>query len=274
VRSALTLLLLCLSAATRAAGVDVDIEGLNDEQRDAVRAGLRLGDYGKRDISPAELRAAYQQADAQVRQALEPFGYYDVQLDKSLTGDANDGWKAILKVNPGEPAIVRHTRVEVVGDGKNQRRVAAAVENFQPREGARLDHATYEASKAVIETSLRGSGFLDAKALQKRVTVRLDENAADVDLRYESGARYHFGDVRFAGDAPFPESFLDDFIPWRAGGYFNSEQVLNLQQRLVDADYFELVSVAPALDERKDGAVPIDVLLKRDERTVYSGEVY
>lgn len=273
-RTALTVLWLCLSGAVRAAVVDVDIEGLNDEQRDAVRASLRLDGYGKRDISPAELRAAYQQADAQVRQALEPFGYYDVQLDKSLTGDAGSGWKATLKVKPGEPAIVRHTRVEVVGDGKNQRRVAAAVENFQPKEGARLDHATYEASKAVIETSLRGSGFLDAKPLQKRVTVRPDEHAAEVDLRYESGARYRFGDVRFAGDAPFPESFLDDFIPWRANGYFNSEQVLNLQQRLVDADYFELVSVAPALDEREDGAVPIDVLLKRDERTVYSGEVF
>ena len=30
----------------------------------------------------------------------------------------------------------------------------------------------------------------------------------------------------------------------------------------------------PALDEKKDGRVPIDVLLNRDERTVYSGEVY
>ena len=50
--------------------------------------------------------------------------------------------------------------------------------------------------------------------------------------------------------------------------------MLNLQQRLVDADYFELVSVQPAIDEKKDGTVPIDVLLKRDQRTVYSGEVY
>src|SRR5262249_38801309 len=56
--------------------------------------------------------------------------------------------------------------------------------------------------------------------------------------------------------------------------YFSSEQVLNLQQRLVDADYFALVSVTPALEEKKDGRVPIDVLLRRDERTVYSGEVY
>ncbi len=106
------------------------------------------------------------------------------------------------------------------------------------------------------------------------MTVKPEEESADVDLQWESGPRYKFGDVRFTGDAPFPEKFLRDFVPWREDAYFNSEQVLNLQQRLVDADYFELVSVAPALDEKKDGRVPIDVLLNRDERTVYSGEVY
>jgi translocation and assembly module TamA len=271
-RSGIPLALLSLGA--HAAGVDVDIEGLNEEQRDAVLATLQLNDYEKRDISSAELRLAYAQADEQVRQALEPFGYYDAQIDKSLTGDADNGWKAKITIQPGEPAVVRNTRVEVTGEGKEQRRVVAAVENFQPKEGATLDHAAYEASKTVIESSLRGSGYLDARAVQKRVTVRPEEKSAEVDLRYESGPRYKFGDVRFAGDAPFSENFLGDFVPWREGAFFNSEQVLNLQQRLVDADYFELVSVQPALDEKKDGEVPIDVLLKRDERTVYSGEVY
>ena len=51
----------------------------------------------------------------------------------------------------------------------------------------------------------------------------------------------------------FPKNFLQEFVPWREDAFFNSEQVLNLQQRLVDADYFELVSVQPALDEKKDG---------------------
>jgi translocation and assembly module TamA len=106
------------------------------------------------------------------------------------------------------------------------------------------------------------------------VTVRPEEKSAVIDLAWESGPRYKFGSVRFAGDAQFPEEFLRDFVSWREGAYFDSEQILNLQQRLVEADYFELVSVQPALDEKKDGTVPIDVLLKRDERTVYSGEVY
>jgi translocation and assembly module TamA len=268
------LLCLTLTAGARAAEVDVELDGLDEEQREAVRATLELAEYGDRDITGAELRAAYASAEEQIRSALEPFGYYDTQVEKSLSGDATSGWKAKFNVTPGEPSIVRDVRVEVIGEGKDQRRVAAAVRDFQPQRGARLDHATYEASKAVIETSLRGSGFLDARPLEKRVTVNADERVADVELRYESGPRYRFGDVRFGGDSPFPESFLDDFIPWREDAYFNSEQVLNLQQRLVDADYFQLVSVQPAIEEKKDGRVPIDVLLRRDERTVYSGEVY
>lgn len=268
------LLLMLSSVAAGAAGVNIEINGLPEEQRDAVRASLALNNYDKRDISAGELRAAYRNADAQIKSSLEPFGYYDATVTKHLTGDETTGWIARFDVVPGEPSMVREARVEVSGEGKEQRRVAEAVAAFAPKVGQRLDHATYEASKSVIDTSLRGAGFLDAKYTSRRVTVIPEEHSAKVDLSWESGLRYKFGPVRFAGDAPFPEEFLREFVPWREDAYFNSEQVLNLQQRLVDADYFELVSVQPALDEKKDGAVPLDVLLRRDERTVYSGVVY
>jgi translocation and assembly module TamA len=272
--SGLILFLLLASAGVRAAGVDVEIDGLTEEQRDAIRAALALNEYAKRDISPAELRSAFKKSDEQIKQALEPFGYYNAQIQKELTGDATKGWKAKFTIAPGDPAIVRTERVEVAGEGKDQRRVRNALEGFVPKVGERFDHASYEASKAVVDSSLRGAGYLDAKITHRRVTVKPEESSADVDLAWESGLRYKFGDVRFAGNAPFPEGFLREFIPWKEDAYFNSEQVLNLQQRLVDADYFELVSVAPALDEKKDGTVPIDILLNRDQRTVYSGEVY
>jgi len=273
-RAGLRILLLLATAVAQAARVDVELDGLNEEMREAVRATLQLADYQGRDISPAELRASFRESEQQIKRALEPFGFYDVEVDKQLDGDNESGWKAKFSVTPGKPAIVRDERVQVHGEGKDQRRVAEAVAGFAPKVGDRLDHATYEASKAVIDTSLRGAGFLDAKYSQRRVTVRPEEESAEINLAWESGPRYRFGDVRFSGDAPFPEEFLQQFVTWREDAWFNSEQVLNLQQRLVDADYFELVSVQPALDEKKDGRVPLDVLLNRDERTVYSGEVY
>jgi len=270
---ALSFLLVCAIEA-EAASVDVDLDGLSEEMRAAVRATLELSQYQERDISPAELRTAFRESDQQIRSALEPFGFYDVEIEKNLSGDAQIGWKARFSVAPGKPAIVRSERVEVHGEGREQRRVAEAVAAFAPGVGDRLDHATYEASKAVIDTSLRGAGFLDAKITRRKVIVRPENESAEIDLSWDSGARYRFGDVRFSGDAPFPEEFLQEFVPWKEGDFFNSERVLRMQQRLVDADYFQLVSVQPALDEKKDGEVPIDVLLNRDERTVYKGEVY
>lgn len=267
-------LALLIAASVRAAGVDIEIAGLPEEQRDAVRATLALAEYAKRDISTSELHSAFKKSDEQIKQALEPFGFYNVAVKKDLSGDAASGWKAKFTVTPGDPAVVRAEHVEVSGDGKDQRRVRNALAGFVPKVGQRFDHASYEASKAVIDSSLRGAGYLDAKITRRRVTVMADESSADVDLAWESGQRYKFGAVRFTGTAPFSEKFLQEFVPWRDGAYFNSEQVLNLQQRLVDADYFELVSVAPALDEKMDGSVPVDILLNRDQRTVYSGEIY
>jgi translocation and assembly module TamA len=265
---------LLAAASAHAARVEIELDGLNEEMRDAVRASLELAEYQGRDISAAQLRSAFRESDLQIKRALEPFGFYDVNVEKQLNGDAANGWKAKFTVASGQPAVVRNERVEVHGEGKEQRRVAEALAGFAPRVGDRLDHATYEASKAVIDTSLRGAGYLDAKYQQRRITVRPEEQAADIDLAWESGPRYRFGDVRFSGDAPFSGDFLQKFVPWEAGDFFNSERLLTMQQRLVDADYFELVSVQPALDEKKDGRVPIDVLLNRDERTVYTGEVY
>ena len=223
----LLLLLLLLAASAHAARVDVELDGLGEEMRDAVRATLELSEYEKRDISPAELRAAFRESDAAdpaVRSS--PSGSTTSQIEKNLSGDAQNGWKARFSVAPGKPAIVRSERVEVHGEGREQRRVAEAVAAFAPRVGDRLDHATYEASKAVIDTSLRGAGFLDAKITRRQVIVRPEDESADIDLTWDSGARYRFGDVRFSGDAPFPEEFLQEFVPWEDGDFFNSERVL------------------------------------------------
>ena len=74
-------------------------------------------------------------------------------------------------------------------------------------EGPRVDlerliddlESRVEASKQVIDSSLRGSGYLDAKYAQRRVTVRPEQESADIAVVWDSGPRYRFGPVRFSG---------------------------------------------------------------------------
>ena len=73
------------------------------------------------------------------------------------------GWKATFTMTPGEPAIVRRRASKSRARARSSAAWRNALAGFVPKVGERLDHATYEASKAVIDTSLRGAGYLDAK---------------------------------------------------------------------------------------------------------------
>ena len=136
----LTIVLFAGSASAYAAGVKIEINGLPEEQSNAIRASLELNNYAERDITPVQLRAAYRDADKQIIAALEPFGYYDPKVTPHLTGDEANGWTARFDVVPGDPVIVREEHVDVIGEGKDRRRVTAAIAGFLPKVGERLDH--------------------------------------------------------------------------------------------------------------------------------------
>lgn len=261
------------AAESQAARVSIEINGLKNEQRDSALASLRLQQYTDRDVSAVQIRRLFDGADDEIRTSLEPFGYYQARVERRLEEQPDGNFKAVFHVTPGEPVIVQAATVEVTGGAGENPNIRTAVRQFTPKVGDRLDHAQYEASKATVETALRALGFLDARPLRHRVEVTRSANAAVIDVAWEGGERYRFGPVRFS-QAQFPESFLQRYVPWKEGAAYTEEQLVFMQQRMVDADYFASVAVQPAIDERKDGIVPIDVFLVPNKRSVYSASAY
>ena len=98
-------------------------------------------------------------------------------------------------------------------------------------------------------------------------------NSAEIDLEWNPGPRHRFGPVRYT-DAQFPDKFLQRYTPWREGEFYSTEKLLELQQSLVDADYFSAVAVTPDLEHTEDATVPVDVALVPAKRTVYTASVY
>lgn len=272
-RSRIFVMTLCvLSFAAPAAQVTVEIEGIEGDIAESALANVELRQYEDRKVSSVEVRRLFDRADEQIRTALEPFGYYDARVDGALEEDEEDQYRAIFKVTPGEPVIVRESRVEV-GAAVQLPTVQSALANFQPAQGERLDHGQYESSKSAIAAALAGDGYLDADLVQHRVEVVRGARSAKVDLEWDPGVRYRLGDVHFS-EAQFPDDFLQRFVPWKEGDFYSTDQLLSLQQTLVDADYFSSVGVTPDLESAKDGIVPVDVLLIRAKRTIYTAGVY
>jgi translocation and assembly module TamA len=266
-------LFLAFAAPLRAEHVAVVVEGVDGEMAQSVRASIELTKYEDRDVSPIEIRRLFEGAQEQIRTALEPFGYYAAQATGKLERPEEGKYRATFSVKPGEPVIVRKERVTIGGNATQIEPVKVALEHFAPKQGERLDHAAYERSKLEISTALANEGYVRAQLVQHRVEVVRAANSAEIDLEWNPGERHRFGPVHFT-DVQFPDSFLQRYTPWRTGDFYSIDKLLELQQALVDADYFGAVAVTPDLAHAKDGIVPIEVVLVPAKRTVYTASVY
>jgi translocation and assembly module TamA len=265
----LAVLAQCVASA---APLSITIEGVKPELEEAVRANLTLQNYGGRDVTPAQIRRLFNNAQQEIGAALEPYGYYNSQVASTLQTNEK-GLNALFRITLGEPVKVKDQHVVVTGEGAQMRPVQRAIRRFSPSKGEQLDHGVYEASKAAVESALFNAGYMRMKATKHVVEVARKDNSATIDVAWESGPRLRFGAVHFS-EAQFPPEFLERFIPWKPGDYYSPDELLALQQRLVDADYFATVSAQPDLSNKDSLEVPINVSLAPAKRTIYTAGVY
>ncbi|WP_331068822.1 autotransporter assembly complex family protein [Steroidobacter sp.] len=265
----------CLSCAATAFAdrVAVTINGLEEAMLESARANLELKHYEERDVSPAQTQRLFDRGKEQIARSLEPFGYYNPTIEGRLERPEPGKFHAIFAVQRGDPVIVRQARIEVSPDAAELAPVKLALEKFEPKHGARLDHGAYERSKQLIATALANDGYLSAQPIRHKVSVVRSANTADIDLAFDAGPRYRLGELRFS-KSQFPDSFLQQYKLWEDDEYYSADKLLSLQQSLVDADYFTSVGVAPDLEHATDGVVPIDVMLIPAKRTVYTANLY
>lgn len=265
-------LLLCTQIS--AAGVVIEFEGLEDELEAAARNNLEMQQYVERSLSPTQANRLFAKSSDEIREALQPYGYYHAQVEGDLQPGEKDGdYRAKFRIELGDPVTIARADVAVEGAAAQMPEVKAALDAFRPRVGERLEHGVYEGSKSNITNELQSNGYFDAQLQSHRVEVLQSAKSADIDLQWTSGERYRFGDVRFS-DVQFSEDFLRRYVPWEPDAYYSVDDLLTLQQRLVDADYFSTVSVQPDLANKADGRVPVDTLLIPAKRTIYTAGAY
>lgn len=252
--------------------VRVFITGVKGEMKKSVSSALELkGLMSRPDASDSLVRRVHRRAAKQMARALEPFGYYHAKIDSTLIEEGNT-WIARFSVDPGTPTKVVGVDVGVSGPGGEDAKVQKAVARFAPAPGAILDHRIYEESKAKIADALAERGYLGAEILTKRIGVRLAEHSARVQLKFDSGPRFRFGETHIEG-AQFPEAMLLDYLPYQVGDDFRQEDLLKLQARLLESDYFSEVEIDVDPEQAVDHTIPILVRVVPAKRTIYTGGV-
>ena len=270
----LALLTLIFSATNSWATIEVRIEGVDESLQEAVRGNLDAQHYRDRQVSRAEAQRLFARVEEQAIESLRPYGFYHAQAQAELTeGDKEGDYTISIRVEAGEPVIVSELQVDVGNEAAEIPAVREAMDGFHPQKGEQMQDGVYESSKDAISTALQLNGYFDAKLLEHRVEVTSSANTAAIQLKWDVGPRFRFGEVKFP-DTQFTDEFLRRYIPWKPDEYYSASRMLELQQRLVDADYFSAVSVQPDLEHASDSTVPIETLLIPAKRTIYRAGAY
>lgn len=272
VRLALVAVLSIAAWPALAAHLELQVDGVDGPLKTAVVAAAGMEDYASRDITAAQAHRLYDRAPANMASALEPYGYYNATADGEFK-ETPAGFIAVMHVHLGEPTIVATFDVTVPEPARDEKVVRKAFATFTPKLGDRLDHANYEKSKAAVQAALLASGYLDAKLTTKTVEVSRSDNRASIRLVWDVGQRYRYGKTTFNG-GQFYDSFLDRYIPWHEGDFYSQDSLLQLQQQLIDADYFAVVEVQPEPSQAHDGIVPIIVTLGPAKRNIYTAGIF
>lgn len=239
---------------------DIEIQGLNRgllltniQARLSIRTAVRE-QTDANPLSDRRLRALNRRAADDIVSALHPFGYYDAEVDTEF--DLENRRAVYTVVSLGPRTQVRDISIRFEGEGKGLDVLEAVRGRLQMQPGEPLRHARYADDKNRVSQAAFNLGFLDGRFLTHDLWVFPDEQAADIEWRFDTGTRWRFGAISVESDT-IDEDVIRRYIRMEEGDYFSPQAVLDTQFALTDLGYFSLIEIVPEREQQSDGRVPM-----------------
>ena len=266
-------LICAISTAVNADSVEVEIIGVKDEifeniksymtfYRNTEKPDKKLPILNKRqlpriDLPENQIQRAHRLAPGEIRQAVQPFGYYTPTI-RPLLRRTQEGWLARYEIELGPPTMVTDIELRVSGEGRDDEKINTALAATHLAVGQRLSHRDYEDTKKALLESALASGYLDAHFASSEVRVQTEQPRAEITLVLNTGPRFYFGPVVF-DQSILHSNLMRRFLPFATGDPFDSTQLINLQLSLEDTEYFSEVDIQAQRQQTIDQRIPIVV---------------
>ena len=250
------LALLLFSMNAEAQQVSFRLKGLKGELKENTR--IYLDQLPPMDVEQLpRFRKDIQQA---VITSLQALGYY--QPDIEITLGKNKPERVLVAVKPGEPIRIRTLNIIVNGEAETDPEFALLLTKLALHEKDIFQHDEYEKTKASLLSLGLARGYFDAQYQVHQVLVHPEEHAADVNLQFDSGVRYRFGEVVLDSDRPVAR-ILDPLIDIKPGDPFLASKVSGLSRSLSTTGYFRRVEVQPSVSQANaEHQIPLYVTLR------------
>src|ERR1700716_3196456 len=264
---------LCLLACplAHAAGVRVEIRGVDEELRANVLAYLSFERYkkGGADLNADTIERLHNRVEREVQSALRPFGYYEPQVESSVSDLGRGDWRITINIDPGKPVLVAHIDVHVDGPGESDPLFQHILRHLPLHDGDRLNHAAYESIKTDLQRTAATYGYLDARLIRAELVVDPPNHKATTGLGLAPGQRYYWGATSTRQEV-VREPLVRRYLRYHEGEPFDLTQVLRTQFALDDSLYFSNLEVLPGDPDRTTHIVPVNIHADPSRRHRYS----
>ena len=255
-----------LIATVAPASAELVLSGTNDAQAANIRLLSQLDEL-ECDAAPWLIRFRFERLNAEIARALEGLGFYSATWDTSLRFDETC-WRAVADIAPGPPLLLREFSYRVAGEAAADPALGALAEGSALVPDAPFDHAAYGRLKRQVTALAAERGYFDGVFRRAAIDVYRDLNVADVELDFDSGARYHFGALNIE-QSLLDEELVRRYTRWTQGEPYSAGALAALSDRLQSSGYFNQVIVEPLVPESY-GPVNVVARLEGSGRATYS----
>ena len=246
--------------------LNVKISGVKGNARQNVIA--HLGTLPK---NKAQRRAFLFNSRTNVQAALESIGFYEAKVETELTKTTHSAWIYAIAITLGTP--IKITKVDIAVDGELALDKAYTDwhQGIPIKQGDVLNHGLYENTKAQLIGLALENGYFDGKYQSAAIKINRFTRTAIIELHYNSGKRFRFGQVSFSGTNLEPE-LLNRLIPFKIDDFYATSKIAAFNSSLSQTGYFRSIKVLPQLDKTNGQLIPIKVdLQRRDKHTFELG---
>lgn len=267
------LLMLAASVSQADDNLKLLIEGGNKTLKANIRHHL---DVERLPCTASEqhLHHALAKSDTKMSAALRALGYYHGRwtIDSSRTGSDSACWQVRVQVMPGDAMMVTEVNLKLLGEGESDARLTAMLANLPIKTGKRLNHGRYEESKKTIAQRATNLGYLAGRFVTRQLRVNTKTNQATVNLVFDTGPRYHFGELHYP-DIDLSPDFIARYQPFASGDGYEVAKIIDFQTALLNSQYFDSVSVNQRTPDDANRRVDIDVelALKSHYESTFTG---
>jgi translocation and assembly module TamA len=212
--------------------------------------------------TPAEARRRARDAAEDVTALLRSEGYYESEV----TPDVGDGAtpKAVVKVVPGVRFHLEAAILDWVGAPPPPAVAAKADAALKLVPGAPGRAADVLAAEARAVAALHKGGYADADAEPREVVVDHDDKSVQPTFHIAAHGLVRLGKVVLSGRTRTKPYFVRRLAPWNPGDIYDPVKIAKLEQRLIDANVYDGVTVT--LAPPTEGVERRAVLVRLDDR--------